>query len=124
VGHILAVSADVSLLTTIRQTLATTHHTLIISSDYQRLLNMLSHPPLRGIICMDLTTPILSQLLDLIPPLAQSAAFILIGTIQNLPADELDRIQSLLIPIFDLPSQAPAFRRAIQQLAQRFPSSY
>ena len=123
-GHILAVSADVSLLTTIRQTLATTHHTLIVSSDYQRLLYMLSHPPLRGIICVDLATPLLSQLLDLIPPLAQSATFILVGTIQNLPADELDRIRSLLIPIFDLPDQAPAFRQAIQQLAQRFPSPH
>jgi hypothetical protein len=101
--------------------LAADHHTVIVFSDYQRLLNMLSRSPLHGIICIDLTAPPIAHLLQLIPNLIQSVAFILIGDVQLLPPAEQTLIQTLLIPTFDLPAQALAFRQTIQQLARQFP---
>jgi len=115
------VSTDIPLLTSIHYMLAADHHTVIVFSDYQRLLNMLSQSPLHGIICIDLAAPPLTHLLQLIPTAAQSVAFILIGDVQKLPPADQALIQSLSIPTFDLPAQAVAFRQVIQQLARQFP---
>jgi DNA-binding NtrC family response regulator len=115
------VSTDIPLLTSIHHMLAADHHTVTVFSDYQRLLNMLSQSPLHGIICIDLDAPPLAHLLQLVPNFAQSVAFILIGDIQKLSSSEQAIIQSLLIPTFDLPAQALAFRQTIQQLARQFP---
>jgi hypothetical protein len=121
VSHIIAVSANANLLMLIHDALVQDHHTLGIVGSNERLLTMLSQSPLHSIICVDLTASSLPNLLQLIPGLAQPIAFVFIGNIQPLDAATQALIQTLLIPTFVLPSQAPAFRAAIQQLAQRFP---